>query len=66
MLYIFDTNVVLAYLKRSKIKDFVETEYRPFVFPNQPIISVVTVAEIRALALKNNWGKRRITTVENL
>jgi len=31
---------------------------------NTPIISVVSVAEIKALAAKNNWGNKRTLSIE--
>lgn len=64
MNYIFDTNILLIYLRDEKRKQFIEKEYAPFAPENKPIISIVTVGEIESLLLRNKWGKRRITAVE--
>jgi tRNA(fMet)-specific endonuclease VapC len=64
MNYVLDTNIVLLYLKDDKTKYFIEENYGLFQQGNNPIISIVTIAEIRSLALKNNWGERRIKIVE--
>lgn len=64
MNYVLDTNIVLLYLKDDVTKNFIEENYGPFQSGNNPIISVVTIAEIRSIALKNNWGERRIKIVE--
>ncbi len=64
MNYVLDTNIILIYLKDEKTKQIIEDSYGPFRAGNNPIISIVTIAEIRALALKNHWGERRIKIVE--
>jgi tRNA(fMet)-specific endonuclease VapC len=64
MNYVLDTNVILLYLKNDKTKRSIEDNYGPFQSGNNPVISIVTIAEIRAIALKNNWGERRIKIVE--
>ena len=64
MNYVLDTNIILLYLKDNKTKKFIEDNYGPFKPGNNPIISIVTIGEIRSLALRNNWGERRIKIVE--
>jgi len=64
MNYVIDTNIVLTYLKNGKVKEHIESEYKLFESPQKPIISIVTIAEIRAIALRNNWGQKRIEIVE--
>jgi len=66
MRFVFDTNIVLFYLKDGKTKDYIERKFAPFSPPNRVIVSFVTIAEIKALALKNSWGPRRIAAVEQL
>ncbi|MCG8329323.1 MAG: hypothetical protein MI974_16630, partial [Chitinophagales bacterium] len=60
MNYVLDTNIVLLYLKNDNSKQYIENTYGLFQKDNNPIISIVTIAEIRSLAAKNNWGEKRI------
>ena len=64
MNYVLDTNIVLLYLKNDDSKQYIENTYGLFQKDNNPIISIVTIAEIRSLAAKNNWGEKRIRKVE--
>ena len=64
MKYILDTNIVLIYLRDEKTKSFIDQKFSPFKQGNIPIISVVTLGEIESLALRNNWGSKRISNVE--
>ena len=65
MLLLFDTNVVLTFLRDSPVKHVIESVYNPFNRENISIVSVVTVGELRAFALKNKWGELRIQRMEN-
>jgi tRNA(fMet)-specific endonuclease VapC len=60
MKYFLDTNILVIYLRENSTKHFIDNVFQPFEIPNVPLISVVTVGEIQAFALKNNWGEKRI------
>lgn len=45
---------------------YVDKEFAPLDVSNNAVISVVTVGEIRAIALKNGWGAKRIGKIEDL
>ena len=60
MKYVLDTNILLIYLRNHPLSTFLETQYDPFSLPNIPIVSVVSVGEIQSLALRNNWGRKRV------
>jgi len=64
MLFLFDTNVVLAYLREHPAKDFINQKFRPFVSGNMPIISVVVIGELRSIAMRNKWGAARLSNLE--
>ena len=66
MNFVLDTNILLVWLKDPVTKRFIEDEFSPMSAGNTPIISAVTVGEIRSLALKNSWGQKRIAIVEEL
>ncbi len=63
MKYVLDTNIVLIYLKNNTTKDHIEQVFSPFKSSNIPIVSVVTLGEIESIALRNNWGEKRIGAV---
>ena len=60
MRYLLDTNILLLYLREDKIISKIESEYRISDNDNLVLISVVSKGELLALAMKNNWGEKRI------
>jgi len=66
MNYVLDTNILLYYLRDSKTKEYIERLYDPLSSANNPIISIVTVGEIRSIAKRNHWGGKRLQAVESL
>jgi tRNA(fMet)-specific endonuclease VapC len=66
MNYVLDTNILLIYLREERTKSFIEAEYDPMGKNNNPIISIVTVGEIRSIAKRNYWGPKKIRAVEGL
>ncbi len=65
MIYLLDTNILIAYLREPNLtQDFVDKHYSPLDFPNEAIISVVAVGEIKSIAIKNGWGKNRVEKLE--
>jgi len=59
-LYLLDTNVLVHYVRGSEVWIRVRDKYQPLLIHPCPIISVVTVGEIRSLALQWNWGEKKI------
>ena len=59
MNYLLDTNILLLYLRGSNIAKYIDEKYSILSNNNKPVISVVTLGEIRSLGLQNNWGKKR-------
>lgn len=66
MIFLFDTNIVLLYLRNLAVISIIETVYNPFNSKNTAAISVVTVGELRAFALKNKWGKKKVREMEKI
>ena len=64
MTLLFDTNAVLIYLRNLPVKGMIESYYKPFGTINTAAVSVVTVGELKAFALKNKWGGQKIQTME--
>jgi len=59
MKYLFDTNVLLKYLREDEFKDRLERDLDMSNPENQNITSIVTVGELMSLSLRNNWGVKR-------
>jgi predicted nucleic acid-binding protein len=60
MNYILDTNILLIYLRDQKTREVLDSVYSPLDLPNIPIISVVSIGELKSLAIQNNWGEKRL------
>jgi predicted nucleic acid-binding protein len=66
MNYIFDTNILLFFLRdHPSILSFRNT-YRPLSDGNNALISVVSVGEIKSIALRNNWGEKKLKQLYEL
>jgi tRNA(fMet)-specific endonuclease VapC len=66
MIYLFDTNILLHYIRQTEIKDLVERDFNPSASTNHAVISVVSVGEIRSISLQNKWGAKRLLALEDL
>lgn len=65
MNYLFDTNIIMAYLRNHRISSQIEAEYQPLSEQNIPIVSVVTIGELRSFTLQRNWGSTRVNALES-
>jgi predicted nucleic acid-binding protein len=64
MNYVLDTNILLIFLREKQLANYIENKYNPLTFPNIPIISVVTVGELKSIAIQNNWSEQRIKRLD--
>lgn len=64
MNFLFDTNIVLHYLRKSSTRDKIEMLHKPSDPRNKAVVSVVSVGELRSIALQNNWGLRKLAELE--
>ena len=62
--YILDTNILLIYLRDKNISQTLNDKYQSLIFPNSSVISVVTVGELRSIALQNYWGQKKIKQLQ--
>ncbi len=65
MRYLLDTNILLLYLREDKIATEIESTYQILDSSNYAFISIVSKGELKALALKNNWGDKRMQELES-
>lgn len=56
MHYLLDTNLLIHYIRDSKVWEFVENEYFRKGLTRHAFISTVSVGEIYSLAITNRWG----------
>jgi predicted nucleic acid-binding protein len=66
MNYIFDTSALVFYIKKAPQCQILEERYVPFSKSNLALISIVSKAELLSLALQNNWGDNRISSLNEL
>jgi tRNA(fMet)-specific endonuclease VapC len=67
MRYVLDTNILIHYLRQSDVAKRIDKQYNPLDSTrHEPIISVVTVGEIRAIAKINHWGQTRLDRFNDL
>lgn len=64
--YLLDTNIILTYIRQSKYTKLIDRVYNPLGKENTSIISVVSVGEIKSLAIQNKWGDRKLAQLEVL
>jgi tRNA(fMet)-specific endonuclease VapC len=62
--YLLDTNILLYYLQGNSNKiTILDSRYAPLSPPNRSFMSIASVAELHALALKHRWGAKRWQTL---
>jgi len=60
MKYLFDTSILLHYIRESKVFHTIEKTYAPFAGGHDVFISVVSIGEIKSIARQSGWGERKI------
>ena len=66
MNFLFDTNILLFYIRENAIASFIDNTYNPFGEDNTPVLSIVSVGEIKSIALRNGWGSTKLTKLKEL
>ena len=66
MYFLFDTNILLYYIRENATASIIDSTYNPFGNGNTPVLSVVSVGEIKSIALRNNWGKAKLNKLREL
>src|ERR1051326_1652456 len=64
VLYLLDTNILLYYARGSALSLWLDAVYALRTSADLPRISIVSVGEIRSLALQNMWGKDKMRQLE--
>ncbi len=66
MIYQFDTNIVIHYIRESETMRIVEQKYQPFESSNEIWISVISIGELKSIAIQAKWGKKKVQQLVNL
>jgi predicted nucleic acid-binding protein len=66
MIYLFDSNIVLHYVRQSDLMRNIERDFDPFGLGNESWLCVVSKGELRSIAIQNQWGKTRRHRLEEL
>jgi len=66
MIYLFDSSILLHYVRQTTIMVEVERVYDPFGSDNEAWICIVSKGELRSISLQNEWGTSRRNRLERL
>ena len=66
MNFLFDTNILVHYIRKPELLSDFEKKYQPFSNKNVVLISIVTVAEIKSLSIQFGWGEKKKQQLEKL
>jgi tRNA(fMet)-specific endonuclease VapC len=64
--YVLDTGVLIGILRAAPYAEYINKKFSPLGPPNITAISVVTVAELRSLALQFRWGETKRNALDEL
>lgn len=62
--FLWDTNILLHQIRQSPQFEIWNQQHNFFDDSNRNFISIVTVGEIYSLALKRNWGNRKLEQLQ--
>ena len=63
--FLLDTSIVLHYSRKSPVYDAIEARYQLTQCRFQPLVCVVTLGEIRALAYYRGWGEIKLKSLDS-
>jgi len=62
--YLLDTNILVHFVRGSKLWAQIRESHNLLMVSPTPVISVVSIGEIRSLALQWTWGDRKLEQLE--
>jgi predicted nucleic acid-binding protein len=63
-LYLLDTNILVHLIRGDAVWLRVRAIYQPLLIDPRPLLSVVSVGELRSLALQFNWQAEKLDQME--
>lgn len=64
MIYVFDTNILIHYIRQSPVMDEVNEKFDPLGPGNECWLSAVSIGEIYAIAIQNKWGEKNLQKLD--
>ncbi len=64
--YVLDTNIVLHYIRKSKIYQQIEKDINLSASDSSILISAVSVGEIEGFVIRHKWGKDKLNRIKDL
>ena len=64
VLYLLDTNILVHFVRANRLWAWIRGRYDLLATAPRPLISVVTVGELRSLALQYGWGAAKLEQME--
>ncbi len=61
-----DSNILLHYVRESRLAAIIETRYGLTTVDPPPVISIVSEGELNALSLQLSWGTQRQRRIQEL
>jgi len=58
-LYLLDTNILVHFVRRDAAWQTIRDAEQPLLVEPKPLISIVTVGELKSLALCLGWGEEK-------
>lgn len=58
-LFVLDTSVLIHAVRRGAVWDRIQSRYRLFAVEPKPVMSVVSVGELRSIAYQREWGRAK-------
>ena len=65
MNFLLDTNILVHYIRKPELLSDFENKYQPFGNRNVALISIVTEAEMKSLAIQFGWGTKKNDNLKN-
>jgi len=63
--FVLDTGVVVALAAKTAVGRAVDERHGLRLRPDKPLISIVSVGECLAIARRNKWGEKRLSTLHD-
>ena len=64
--YLLDTNILMLYVRNDSRYKYIDSTYNPPISgESTSVISVVTEGELKAIALKRQWGFNKMQVVKS-
>ncbi len=60
MNYLWDTNILIHYIRQSENYKILNDNYHFWKPPNKVFLSIVSIGEIYSLALQLQWGEKKL------